>query len=98
MSARKKEISMNDPKSEVKLEFALDAARPALQAAADAAHELRPADPARAEFERDMEVAMLVNRLNLLCGPMLRVLNEIVNLLIAHEGEHDTAPSEQRPG
>ena len=87
---------MNDPKSEMKLKFAIDAARPALQAAADAAHELKPADPNEAEFER-MEVAGLVNRLDLLCGPMLRALNEVVNLLIEHEGEHDAAPPEQRP-
>jgi hypothetical protein len=91
MSARKDEL-------EAKLNFAIDAARPALQAAADAAHELKPADPNKAEFERDMEVAMLVNRLALLCGPMLRVLNDVADLLIEHEDdEHDDAPSEQRP-
>src|SRR5262249_47317481 len=45
MRARKKETSMSDPKSEMKLEFALDAARLALQAAAEVAHELKPADP-----------------------------------------------------
>ena len=91
MSARKDEL-------EAKLNFAIDAARPALQAAADAAHELKPADPNKAEFERDMEVAMLVNRLAFLCGPLLRVLNEVVNVLLEHEDHaHDATPSEQRP-
>jgi len=45
-----------------------------------------------------MEVAILVNRLALLCGPMLRVLNDVADLLIEHEDdEHDAAPSEQMP-
>lgn len=89
---------MSDPKSETKLKFAIDAARPALQAAADAAHEMKVADPDEADFERDMEIAFLVKDLNLLCGPMLRVLNEVVSLLIQHEDrEHDAAPSEPRP-
>jgi len=88
---------MNDPKSEVKLQFAIDAARPALQAAADAAHELKSTDPDRARFERDMEVAMLVNRLGFLCGPNLRVLNDVADLLIEHEDDEHATPSEQRP-
>jgi len=45
---------------EAKLKFAIDTARPALAAAAAAAHELRPADPDEAEFERDCEIAGLV--------------------------------------
>jgi len=84
---------MTDEKTEeTKLRFAMDAARPALKAAADAAHELMPLDPADlddAAFERNMELAGVVNRLGNLCGPNLRVLNECINALLELEDDHE---------
>jgi hypothetical protein len=75
---------------ETKLRFAMDAAQPALKAAA--AHKLVPPDPEEAEFRRDMELAGVVNSLGMLCGPNLRVLNECINTLLGLEDEDSHEP------
>jgi len=83
---------------EAKLKFAIDTARAALVAAAEAAHELRPSDPDDAECERDMEIALLVKSIEFLCGPNLQVLNEVARLLVeADHREHDATIVEPRP-
>jgi len=79
-------------KIDAKVKFAIDAMRPAIQAASDAAHEDKFSDEEQADFRHDMGVAWVVKRLHLLCPHNLRVLNEIINVLLDIE-EHDDEPA-----
>jgi hypothetical protein len=85
---------MSDEKerrSRAKFNTALDAMKPALQAASEAAHEIEFADDDEAGFERLMQLGELVENAGMLCPHDLRLLNEIAYRLMAiHEGEHES--------
>jgi hypothetical protein len=80
-----------DEKINAKVNFAIDATRPAIQAALDAAHENKFADENEADFAFDMELAWVAKRLPALCPHKLHVLNFIINVLFEHEHEHASA-------
>jgi hypothetical protein len=86
----------DDEKIAAKVKFAICAARTSIQAASDAAHELKFADEDEADFKRDMELAWVVKRIHFLCPPNLHVLNEIINVLVdIEEHEHEPASISQ---
>jgi hypothetical protein len=79
-------------KLNAKTQFAIDAARPAIQAASEAMHELKIANKDQANFAFDYELAWVVKRLPALCPHHLRVLNLIINVLLElaeHGHEHE---------
>jgi hypothetical protein len=82
----------DDDKIDAKLRFAVDAMRPSIQAASDAAHEVKFADEDEVDFFHDMEVANVVRCLPFLCAHNLRVLNHVINMLLDVE-EHDDKPA-----
>ena len=63
--------------------------KPELIAANEAAHKAEDADSEEdAEFDRTFELGFLVESIGGLCGPHLRLLNEIVGALYEiHAGE-----------
>lgn len=81
---------MTDKTEEAKFKFAIEAMRPALQAAADAAHELELKDEDEADFERVIELGMLTDSIGILCGPLLRVLNNVASMLARYHAHDHT--------
>src|SRR5262249_59630301 len=94
---RSSALPNDNEKINAKLKFAIEAMRPAIQAASDAAHEVKFADENEAEFQNDMELVWTVKRLHLLCPHHLRVLNNVIAVLLAsHEhGEVDPESIQQ---
>jgi hypothetical protein len=87
-------MSDDNKKADAKVKFAIDTMRPSIKAASDAAHEIEIADD-DLDFEFDMELAWVVKRLPALRPHNLRVLNHIIDELLAIE-EHGLAHEPQQ--
>jgi hypothetical protein len=68
--------------------------RPELVAASQAAHKAKDADPDFPDFDRTVQLGFLVESLVGLCGPHLRLLSEIADVLyeIDEKGAHAREP------
>ena len=72
-------------REEVKLTAAIEALRPALSAASDAAHKLNSDDEDEAGFDRTVQLGYVTDALAMLCGPKARVLADLLDVLLQIE-------------
>jgi hypothetical protein len=81
-----------------KLESALEAIIPLLQAASQASHKIKEAeakdDPEQGEFDRLMDLGMLTDCVGNLCGPNLAVLVRVMFALMGSEHEEEAEPQQ----
>jgi hypothetical protein len=77
---------MNDQKrNQAKLAAAIEAMRPALAAASEAAHALEPDDEGEAGFDRIVQLGYITDATAMLCGPQAKVLADLLDVLLALE-------------
>ena len=79
----------DDKRNEARLNAAIEAIRPFLDAANRAAHDLESGDDDDALFDRMEDLGFLVAIAARLCGPGVRVLTHVANLLV-HMNHHHT--------
>jgi hypothetical protein len=84
-------------REEAKLAAAIAALDPALAAASAAAHELEAADADEAWCDRIMQLGFLADGATHLCGPKLKVLCEVMELLLDLEEPGEVSVIESRP-